>query len=96
MCGRKGSIYLVIKPFIQNRRPPAILITTHLATSTAKMQTCLETNMEPPLISFYREDGAHILTYEEDLKAAEEERRISAGGHVDLSDIDGSKWGFLY
>lgn len=20
----------------------------------------------------------------------------SAGGHVDLSDIDGSKWGFLY
>ena len=45
-----------------------------------------------PLISYYDEDGAHILTYAENQKYIEEERRISAGGDVDLSGFDWSRW----
>ena len=36
-----------------------------------------------PLISYYRETGAYIMTYAEKQKAREEERRISAGGQPD-------------
>lgn len=43
-----------------------------------------------PIISYEDERGTGHLTYEEKEKAREEERRISAGGTVDLSDIDWS------
>ena len=48
------------------------------------------------IISYEDEYGTGHLTYEENLKYIEREQRIDQGGRVDLSDLDGSEFGFLY
>ena len=49
-----------------------------------------------PLVCYNDEYGSHCLTYPEKQKSMARERYIDWGGHVDLSDLDGSEFGFLY
>lgn len=62
---------------------------------------CKEANMPTdsygyPVVSYYTEDGMHVLTKAEKEAARAEEERIDNGGGLDLSNLDGSKWGFEY